>query len=128
MFNEALLESTYGSEVDLTSDRSPYYPLRGGGLLRLVLFEELTGGFLTGRAMYVQVPGGSESESSSGEVSLGLDIGYRRCSRCWACARGSTSEVLSRFYAVASASVAKRRRRIVNDVSWGLKEGSSTSS
>jgi hypothetical protein len=85
MFNEAFFESTYGSEVEVTGERPLYYPLRAGAVLRLFPFEDLAGGFLTGRAMYVQVPGRTEEANARGEVSLGVDIGYRQM---WPAGRG----------------------------------------
>lgn len=85
MFNEEFFESAYGTSVDVTADRPLLYPLRGGGVLRLFPFEDLTGGFITGRAMYVSVPGTDADADPSGELALGVDFGYRQM---WPAGRG----------------------------------------
>ena len=85
MFNEDFFETTYDSTVNVTSDKPLLYPFRGGGVIRFFPFEDLTGGFVTGRAMYVEVPGESEGAGTSGEAAVGVDIGYRQL---WPAGRG----------------------------------------
>jgi hypothetical protein len=85
MFNEAFFEATYGSSVKVTNDRPLLYPFRGGGVLRLFPFEDLSGGFVSGRAMYVQVPGETDGSDPTGEMAVGIDIGYRQL---WPAGRG----------------------------------------